>query len=103
MTTQSLENRLTAKLEWAWNDGCPVAGSSVEVRKAIAGMARRRWNSFERREPDKSANDRENRIEDLARGLCERFETGGLRMAGPLIDDYRWLAAQLADELLRDS
>jgi hypothetical protein len=64
----------------------------------MASIARRRWTSFGRRHKTTEHN-RANRIEDLARGLCEKFERGGLRMAGPLITDYRWLAAQLADVL----
>jgi len=47
-------------------------------------------------------DNRANRVEDLARGLCEKFERGGLRVAGPLIIDYRWLAEQLADIFVTD-
>ncbi len=92
----TLESRLATKLQYAWNDGCPVAGSSPEVWTEMAGVARRRWSSFERRNPHKTA-DQASRIEDLARGLCDRRESGGIRTAGPLISDYRWLAEQLAE------
>ena len=102
MTHQSLEARLAAKLHWAWNDGCPITGSSEDMRTEIADIARRRWYSFERRRPDKLEDNRVNRIEDLAKGLCEKCEQGGLRMAGPLISDYRWLAEQLAEVFLTD-
>jgi hypothetical protein len=102
MTIRALEGRLAAKLHWAWDDGCPVAGSSEGKRVAIAEIARRRWNSFERRRPDKLQDNRVNRIDDLARGLCEKCENGGLSMAGPLITDYRWLAGQLAEAFLSD-
>ncbi len=100
MTTQSLEARLAAKLCWAWNDGCPVAGSSQDEWGKTASLARRRWFSFQRRRSEKIEDNRANRVEDLARGLCEKCEGGGLRMAGPLITDYRWLAEQLADIFL---
>ena len=98
----TLETQLTAKLQWAWDDGCPVAGSSADIWLEMANIARRRWFSFERRNKSKEDN-RVNRIEDLARGLCEKFERGGFRMAGPLIEDYRWLAKQLADILAVES
>jgi hypothetical protein len=68
----------------------------------MASIARRRWSSFERRRPERIEDNRANRVEDLARGLCEKFERGGLRMAGPLITDYRWLAEQLADVFLAE-
>ncbi|MDY0169918.1 MAG: hypothetical protein RBS80_25470 [Thermoguttaceae bacterium] len=68
----------------------------------MASIARRRWFSFERRRPKKMEDNRANRVEDLARGLCEKCERGSLRMAGPLITDYRWLAEQLAEVLLTE-
>ena len=61
----------------------------------MAAVARRRWNSFERR--NKNVPDTlENRINDLARGLAEKFTDGGWPMVGPLIADYRWLSEQIA-------
>lgn len=100
MTTSSLEARLAAKLRWAWNDGSPVAGSTEKQWKETAAIARRRWFSFERRKSAREDDNLANRIEDLARGLCEKFEQGGLKMAGPLIADYRWLATQLSEVFL---
>jgi hypothetical protein len=70
----------------------------VEARTKIAVLARRRWLSFARRNAKRDHN-RANRIEDLAKGLCEKSEPGGVHQAGPLISDYRWLAEQLADIL----
>ena len=61
----------------------------------MAAIARRRWNSYERRNasiPDTF----ENRIKDLARGLAEKYTIGGWEMVGPLITDYQWLAEQIA-------
>lgn len=97
MTYKALEERLAAKILWAWNDGSPVATSSPEAAAVMASVARRRWSSFEGRRPVKVEGNETDRVEDLARGLCEKFEAGGLKMAGALIDDYRWLAAQLAE------
>jgi hypothetical protein len=102
MALESVESQLVAKLQWAWADGCPVAGSSRETWADMAKVVRRRWNSFGRRNENRDDN-RENRIEDLARVLCEKFEHGGLRMAGPLISDYRWLAEQLVVVLVAES
>lgn len=102
MTAHSLEARLAAKLAWAWNDGCPVAGATQDRQAEIASIARRRWFSFERRRPKSMEDNRANRVEDLARGMCEKCERGGLRMAGPLISDYRWLAEHLAEVFLSE-
>src|SRR5262245_19523021 len=100
---QSLETRLAAKLSWAWDDGCPVVGWRPEGWAEMAAFARRRWFSYERRRPAKVEDNRANRVEDLARGMCEKFMQGGLRMAGPLIVDFRWLAEQLADVILTET
>lgn len=102
MKPEALEVRLAEKLRQAWNDGCPVAGQTEDYWKEVAAIARRRWFSFERRRPEKLEDNRANRVEDLARGLCEKCERGGLRIAGPLIADYRWLAERLADVFLAD-
>ena len=64
----------------------------------MAAIAQRRWKSFGRRNCNKD-DILDNRIDDLARGLCDKFERGGLRKAGPLISDYRWLAEHLAEIL----
>ena len=102
MTTHPLEAKLVAKLCWASNDGSPVAGPSQDEWVEMASIARRRWFSFERRQPKKMEGNRANRVEDLTRGLCEKYE-GSLKMAGRLISDYRWLAEQLADVFLTES
>lgn len=101
--TDPIEAKLIAKLCWAAGDGCPVAGWSHDEWAEMAAAARRRWFSFDRRQPKKMDDNRSNRMEDLARGLCEKFERGGLKMAGRLISDYRWLAEQLADVFLANS
>lgn len=99
MTTQALEARLAAKLHWAWDDGCPVAGASEDDWAETASFVRRRWFSYERRRPKKIADNRANHVEDLARGLCEKYT--GFRAAGEL-SDYRWLADQLAEVFLTE-
>ena len=102
MVADLLEERLVAKLRWASNDGCPVAGHSQKCWIEMASLARRRWFSFSRRKPKKMEDSRANRVEDLARGPCEKCERGGRRMAGPLITDYRWLAKQLSEVFLAE-
>ncbi|HVX09600.1 MAG TPA: hypothetical protein VHC22_00225 [Pirellulales bacterium] len=99
----SIEAKLVARLRWASHDGCPVAGSSEGQWAEIASVARRRWFSFERRRPTRKDENMPDRVEDLARGLCEQFERGGVKLAGPLISDYRWLAERLAGVLLAES
>ncbi|MFN7735759.1 MAG: hypothetical protein ACK5O8_06555 [Pirellula sp.] len=65
----------------------------------MAAIARRRWNSFNRRSQNQS-DDLDARIEDLARGVAEKFERGGWPMVGPLISDYRWLSQQIVPILM---
>jgi len=89
-----LESSIAARLRWASQDGCPVAPRTAEQALAMAAIARRRWNSFNRRSPNQS-DDMDARIEDLARGIAEKFERGGWPMVGPLISDYRWLTQQI--------
>ena len=98
----NVEKSVAAKIRWARDDGCPVAASSDSAVAKMAAIARRRWNSYERRNrniPDTT----ENRINDLARGLAEKFTEGGWPMVGPLIADYRWLSEQIAPILSGDA
>jgi len=102
MSNSPLEQAIAAKLLWAWDDGCCVAPSTEPDAAEIAALARRRWNSYERRR--KSIPDTiENRINDLARGIAEKCTEGGWPMVGPLIADYRWLCEQIAPILSGDS
>lgn len=90
----AVEESVTAKLVWARNDGSPVAPGSEPLAREMAAFARRRWNSFERRNrnvPDTIKN----RSNDLARGLATKFTDGGWPMVGPLISDYQWLSEQI--------
>ena len=91
----SVEPLLAAKLLWAREDGCPVAPSTKDLANEMASFARRRWASFNRR--GKNIDDsRTARVNDLARGIATKFEHGGWPMVGALIEDYSWLAEQLA-------
>lgn len=94
-TPQSeLESSIAAQLLWARQDGCPVAPSTEEQALKMADIAVRCWRSFNRRSP-KQSNDLDARVEDLARGIAEKFERGGWPMVGALICDYRWLTQQI--------
>lgn len=96
-----LEVLVAEKIRWARQDGCPVATEDKRLSAKMAAVARRRWNSFLRR--NKNVPDTfERRVEDLAKGLAMRFEHGGLAMAGGLMSDYRWLCEQLAPILAGD-
>lgn len=90
-----VEQLVAAKLRWACEYDSPVATSDYDGAAAMAAIARRRWNSYERR--NKNVPDTmDNHITDLMRGLGERRETGGWRMVAGLESDYRWLAEQVA-------
>ena len=98
----AIEESVAARIRWAWDLGCPVAASSDAVAVEMAAFARRRWNSYERRNKSIPVTT-ENRINDLARGLAENFTDGGWPMVGPLISDYRWLCEQIAPILAGDT
>jgi hypothetical protein len=95
MANVEIERKIASKLLWARQDGCPVAPGTEELANEMASIARRRWNSFERRS-EHIPRTTENRIRDMARGIADRFETGGWEMVGPLINDYEWLCEQIA-------
>jgi hypothetical protein len=89
------EKSIAEKILWAHEDGSPVAPRDEAGAIEMASIARRRWNSFARRQKN-IPNTTQARIEDLARGLAAKFTDGGWPMVGPLISDYRWLAEQIA-------
>lgn len=81
------------------------SGSPVVCEDGVDEMlsvARRRWQSFERRNARKRAGDLGARIEDLAKGLRDHFEESP-QLVGPLMEDYRFVAGVLANEFSRDS
>lgn len=92
---RELAARLLAVVEAEALSGCPVAGHDDEARQEIAAAAMRRWRSFPRRSARPGRAARDERVEDLAKGLRDRFEADPA-LAGPLLEDYRHLAAQLA-------
>lgn len=94
MNDQELASRLVAVLEAEAISGCPVAGHDDEERKKIAAVAMRRWRSLARRSAHPGQATRDQRAEDLAKGLRDRFEASPA-LAGPLMEDYRHLAARL--------
>ena len=96
-----VEQSVAAKLLWAREDGSPVAPANPSLAAEMAAIARRRWNSYERRNAN-IADTKENRINDLARGLATKFERGGFPKVGPLITDYTWLAEQITPILAGD-
>jgi hypothetical protein len=90
--------RLRARVAWAAAQGCPVAGADAAAWASVADVAARRWASFSRRHGRPGDDTAERRVEDLARGLRDRFEAEPA-LTGPLMADYRWLAARLAEVL----
>ena len=91
MIEQALRDALT-KLHV---EGCPMAAPATH--EATINVGQRRWRSFERRNRRRHPM-RVDRVEDLARGLWEAFETGDLAR-GPEMQDYRCVARALADVL----
>jgi hypothetical protein len=79
-------------IQAAWEDGCPVAGHPEET----ASLAVRRWRSAERR--IKGKIDHESRIRDLTKGLVQ-FQEEDPDLVGPLKQDYRFLAEQIAQAI----
>ena len=78
--------------------GCPVIGTN-EVQ--FAEIAVRRVRSFSRRHPRRGRSEAD-RAEDLAKGLRDHFERNP-SLAGPLIEDYRWLGSQIIAALAVES
>jgi hypothetical protein len=81
-------------LDALWRDGSPVV--RPENIEEIITIGWRRWSSFDRRNAKRSV-DFERRVEDLAKGLRDKFEAKP-SLAGPLIEDYRHQARVLARE-----
>lgn len=97
MSDEETIQALLKAIEGAWDAGCPVAGPVA--REVLAASALRRWRSFDRRTRHRHASD-DARVEDLAKGLRDKFESDR-RLVGSLMEDYRHLARILA-AVLRD-
>jgi hypothetical protein len=80
----------------AWEEGCPVAGSTPEKQTADAAVCLRRLRSLARRGVD--SDDRPKVVRDLALGMVAADEQD-LRSIGPLIRDYEWLAERVLDAI----
>lgn len=91
----SLTDRLMAIAEAEHLSGSPVAGHDDTNRQETVEIAIRRWRSFSRRSSRPERATHADRVEDLAKGLCDRFETTPV-LTGPLVEDYRHLAGKLA-------
>jgi hypothetical protein len=90
-----LPGRLLAVVEAEQLSGCPVAGRDDAARREIVAIAVRRWRSFGRRSGHPRQATHAERVEDLAKGLRDRFEVDP-SLTGPLLEDYRHLAVRLA-------
>ena len=97
MDDAPLIQHLALALERLWDDGCPVVGQDAGSWQDRARVAVRRWRSFDRRSKRKPST-REERIEDLAKGLRDAVERDP-RLVGPLMEDYRHMARTLAGVL----
>lgn len=93
-----LRDRLLAAVQAEFLAGSPVAGRDDAHQRAVVNVAVSRWRSFARRSsrPDRASH--ADRVEDLAKGLRDRFETEPA-LTGPLMADYRALATVLATVL----
>src|ERR1700722_9934437 len=90
-----LADRLLSVAEAEHLSGSPVAGHDDANRRETVEVAIRRWRSFSRRSRHPVRATHADRVEDLAKGLRDRFETTPA-LTGPLMEDYRHLAAKLA-------
>lgn len=84
---------VVAAVEGAWEAGCPVAGQDHDQWAERAKLAVRRWRSASRRHRRHLTP--EIQVEDLAKGLRDAFEADPT-LAGPLMEEYRFLAARIA-------
>lgn len=74
----------------------PIARPADVEAEAIYAV--RRWGSFERRNAKFRGSERDQRVNDLARGFACRWGDG-IASVGTDINQYRWLASQICDGL----
>jgi hypothetical protein len=72
--------------------GCPLPVPTQQEAMAEVGM--RRWASYPRRHRGRSGA-RDERVDDLVKGLVEAFEADR-RLVGPLVKDYECVAEAIA-------
>jgi hypothetical protein len=89
---EEVRQRAVAAVAAAWESGCPVADWRPKGQISIANVCLRRYFSLARR--GMSAADRAGQVRDLARGLVEASGQD-LKLVGPLIRDYEWLAEKV--------
>lgn len=77
-------------------DGSPLV--RPENADTVIEVGWRRWQTFERRRPN-AGKKWDQRLEDLAKGLRDAFESDR-RVVGPLMEDYRHLASTLGQVLV---
>ncbi len=96
-----IRERLIAVIAHADAEGCPLAYPGArdarEVWGEMADIALRRWRTFDRRNKKKRSG-RADRMEDLAKGLRDAGDMDR-HLIGPLMEDYRYLAGELASVL----
>jgi hypothetical protein len=90
---EALRRGVRATLLGLCRDGSPVV--RPDTVETLIAVSWRRWRSFDRRA--KPSGDFDARIEDLAKGLRDRFEANR-QLVGPLMEDYRFIARTLAVE-----
>jgi hypothetical protein len=78
-------------LKKLWSDGCPLADPGS--RATVLDVGWRRWRSFDRRNKRRKP-DRDDRIEDMAKGLCSAM-VSDQKLVGPLMQHSRCLAVAL--------
>ena len=76
-----------------WANGCPVP--APELHERIADVGLRRWRSVARRHRGRRLS-RDQRIQDLVRGLVAAFEPDP-GLVGPLVRDYECVARVIAE------
>jgi hypothetical protein len=77
-----------AALAKLWSEACPLADPASHATVLDVGW--RRWRSFDRRNKRKHP-DRDDQIEDTAKGLCSAMESDPT-LVGPLMQHYRCLS-----------
>lgn len=90
-----LEAAALSAIVFASEDGCPVAPWRPETQALQARYAVRRWSRRRRWSKEPTHDER---VDDLAKGIVERFDDRPERV-GPLIGDYRFLAGCVGSAL----
>jgi hypothetical protein len=95
-----VEERARAAVRAALESARGPAGQAETLDQATE-ISLRRWRSFDRRSGRRRAS-ADDRIEDLAKGLRDAFESNP-RLVGPLMSEYRASARAVAQALDPDA